>query len=141
MFLSLDGTFWIQLINFAVFYLILELVFLRVVRRAIIARRAHIDSIQSEYTAALHDLAAVKAHGEQQKLANRRAIEEYFAQMRAEANDEAALITARATALANDRVAKAQAIVAEEIDAASQRMDTLADELASSLLGRVLEKA
>ena len=45
MFLSLDGTFWIQLINFAIFFAILNVVFMRPVGEAIKKRRAYIDSV------------------------------------------------------------------------------------------------
>jgi F0F1-type ATP synthase membrane subunit b/b' len=40
MFLSLDGTFWFQLVNFAIFFAILNVVFLRPVGEAIKKRRA-----------------------------------------------------------------------------------------------------
>lgn len=139
MFLKLDGTFWVQIINFVVFYALLDVVFLRAVRAAIAKRRAFIDGIQSEYDQAMRDIVSLKSGSELQKAVNRRAIEEHFVKMRAEASDEASLITARASALAHDRIGKAQTTVATEMASASQRLDGLADGLASSLLGRVLE--
>jgi F0F1-type ATP synthase membrane subunit b/b' len=139
MFLKLDGTFWVQIINFIVFYVALDFVFLRPVRRAISARRTFIDGIQADYERAQREIAELKSSGETQRLANRRSIEEHFAHMRAEAGEEATLITTRASALAHDRTAKAQSTVAQEVEAANQRVDSLADEIAKSLLGRVLE--
>jgi F0F1-type ATP synthase membrane subunit b/b' len=139
MFLQLGGTFWVQIVNFVVFYLVLDLVFLRSVRRAISARRKFIDSIYGDYERARHEMAELKARGEMEQLASRRAIEEHFARMRAEAGEEAALISARASALAHDRTSKAQTMVAQEVEAASQRLEALADELGGVLFGRLLE--
>ena len=138
MFLKLDGTFWVQIINFIVFYALLDVIFLRPVQRAIKSRRALIDGIQSEYDHAMEEIATLKTSGESQKATNRRAIEENLTKVRAAASDEAALITTRASSLAHDRIAKAQGVVAAEMQSASQRLDGLADDLAGSLLGRVL---
>lgn len=139
MFLQIGGTFWVQIVNFILFYLILDLVFLRPVRSAISARRTFIDSIYADYERARREIAELKARGEADRLANRRAIEEHFARMRAEAGEEAALISARASALARDRTAKAQAMVAEEVATASQRLEAVADELGGAIVGRLLE--
>ena len=49
MFLSLDGTLIVQLVNFAIFFALLNLVFLRPVGRAIAKRRAYINSLASDY--------------------------------------------------------------------------------------------
>ncbi len=49
MFLSLDGTVFVQLINFAIFFALLNVLFLRPVGRAIAKRRAYIDNLVSDY--------------------------------------------------------------------------------------------
>ena len=49
MFLSLDGTLFVQLINFAIFFALLNVVFLRPVGRAIAKRRDYINGLVSDY--------------------------------------------------------------------------------------------
>ncbi len=49
MFLSLDGTLFVQLVNFAIFFALLNVVFLRPVGRAIAKRREYINSLVSDY--------------------------------------------------------------------------------------------
>ncbi len=49
MFLSLDGTLVVQLLNFAIFFALLNVVFLRPVAAAIHKRRQYIDGLVSDY--------------------------------------------------------------------------------------------
>ena len=60
-FLSIDGTLVVQLINFAIFFAVLSVVFLRPVATAIARRREYINSLVSDYDryqANAHDLRA-----------------------------------------------------------------------------------
>ncbi|MGC1380730.1 MAG: ATP synthase F0 subunit B, partial [Candidatus Baltobacteraceae bacterium] len=48
-FLSIDGTLVVQLVNFAIFFAILNVVFLRPVAAAIRKRREYINSLVTDY--------------------------------------------------------------------------------------------
>lgn len=141
MLLQLDGTVVLQILNFVVFLGMLNFVFLRPVGRALAVRRAHIKAITAEHEEAIRELGVLRSSGEARRLAARRECEEFIAKARAEASGEADTISARAGALAHERTSKAHATVSGEIAAAREREDTLADELAATLLDRALGAA
>src|SRR5580704_11718982 len=97
MFLTLDGTSIIQLINFAIFFAILNVVFLRPVGAAIRKRREYIDSVKSDYDRYAHQIAALRAAAEQGRLAARREAEEIVSRERSDAEREAAQIVGAKT--------------------------------------------
>jgi F-type H+-transporting ATPase subunit b len=138
LFLQLDGTFWIQLVNFAIFYAILRVVFLRPVGEAIRKRRAYIDSVQNDYDQAMREVKALRAEADAKRAAARREAEERLQRERASANDEAQKIAAdygsRAAAIAAD----ARATVESELATAREREPALAQTLAQSLLDRAI---
>jgi F0F1-type ATP synthase membrane subunit b/b' len=138
MFLSLDGTFFFQLINFAIFYAILNVVFLRPVGNAIKERRAYIDGIKSDFERYEHQVQTISAQAEQQRAAARREADEMIAKVRAAAETEAESIgleqSASAAALANE----AREIVAAEVATAKTREEELSQGLARVLLERAV---
>ena len=106
MFLQLDGTFWIQLINFAIFYAIARVIFLNPVAEAIRKRRAYIDSVQADYTSFTTQARALRAEAEARRAAARREAEELVMRARSDADQEAGKIAAdyggKAAAIADD---------------------------------------
>src|SRR5690348_4328603 len=89
-FLSIDGTLVVQLLNFAVFFAVLSVVFLKPVAGAIAKRRQYIDSLVTDYDryqAEAHDL---RAQAEEVRAAARLSAEQQVAAARAAASNEAA---------------------------------------------------
>jgi F0F1-type ATP synthase membrane subunit b/b' len=138
MFLSLDGTFWIQLINFAIFYAILNVVFLRPVGEAIRKRRAYIDSVRSDLERYVREARDLRAQADARRADARRAAGEAFAAARTQATAEADAISAGYTAQAAEIARSARATVASELEQAHQREPELARALAGALLDRAI---
>ncbi|MBD5633954.1 MAG: hypothetical protein IAI49_05690 [Candidatus Eremiobacteraeota bacterium] len=138
MFLSLDGTFWFQLINFAIFLAILNAVFLRPVGAAIKKRREYLESVQSDYERYAHQVATLRNDADGRRSVARRAAEEAVAKARAAAEAEAQTIIATETARAQAIVEQARATVALERNAAKAREPELSERLAKTLLARAI---
>ncbi len=136
MFLSLDGTFWIQLLNFAIFFAILNVVFMRPVGDAIKKRRAYIESVRSDLERHEHQAKTLRAEGEQKPSSARRAAEEAVARARAQAEDAAATLLAESGARAQSITEAARHMVASEIETAKAREGELSAALAKTLLSR-----
>jgi F0F1-type ATP synthase membrane subunit b/b' len=134
MFLSLDGTFWFQLANFAIFYFIVDRVFLRPVTKALAERRAYIDGLKADTVTFEADAKALRAGAEATLAAARRDGAEKVAAARAEASSEAGRILGdyalRATAIADAH----RATVAAELEAASASESALATSLAEQMI-------
>jgi F0F1-type ATP synthase membrane subunit b/b' len=137
MFLSLDGTFWFQLANFAIFYFIVDRVFLRPVSKALAERRAFIDGLKSDTVAFEAEARALRSGAEATLAAARREAAEKVAAARTAASSEAGRISGdyalRATAIADAH----RATVAAELEAASSTEGALA----ASLAEQMIEKA
>jgi F0F1-type ATP synthase membrane subunit b/b' len=138
MFLSLDGTFWFQLVNFAIFFAILNVVFLRPVGAAIKKRRAYIDGVQSDYERYQRQIDTLRSDADARRSAARRAAEETVAKARASAEKEAQTIVETENAQAHAIVEQARATVALEVQAAKAREPELSQGLAQQLLERAL---
>ena len=138
MFLSLDGTFWIQLINFAIFFVILNVVFLRPVGEAIKKRRQYIDSVQSDYDRYAHQVETLRSEADQKRAAARRSAEELVAKARATGEREADALNADAAGRAEAIAGDARRTVAGEMDSARARGDELSQALAKTLLDRAI---
>jgi F0F1-type ATP synthase membrane subunit b/b' len=138
MFLSLDGTFWFQLINFAIFFALLNAVFLRPVGAAIKKRREHIESVQSDYDRYSHQVAGLRGEADARRAAARRAAEETVARSRAAAESEAGHLVGGRTSEAHAIVEQARAMVALELSAARAKESELSQSLAKTLLERAL---
>ena len=137
MFLQPDiGTFLFQLVNFAIFFAILNLVFLRPVGEAIKKRRAAIDAVQGDYDRYSRQVSTFRADADAKRAAARREAEETIAKARSAAEDKAAGIVAEKTAESQQIADAARATVAGEMTAAEAKMDALAESLARDLLER-----
>ncbi len=138
MFLSLDGTFWVQLLNFAIFFAILNVVFLRPVGEAIKKRRQYIDSVQSDYDRYIHQVETLRSEADGKRAAARRAAEESVAKARAAGENEADGINAEAAQRAEAIADDARKHVASEMESARSRKDELSQALAKTLLDRAI---
>jgi F0F1-type ATP synthase membrane subunit b/b' len=138
MFLSFDGTFWVQLVNFAIFFAILNVVFIRPVQRAIVRRREYIDGLIRDYDEAQMRASELRARAEMIRQEARREAEHLLSRDRNEAGNEAARIAAEYGARITEVVEQAHATVDKEVEAVLPREDALASELASTVLSRVL---
>jgi F-type H+-transporting ATPase subunit b len=138
MFLTVDGTFWVQLINFAIFYAILHVVFLRPVQRAIAKRREYIESLTRDYDRAQAEATELREQADAIRADARREADHIMAATRNEAGNEAARMSAEYAQRVQKIVEDAHAEVAKEVEAIRPREETLASELASQIVGRVL---
>jgi F-type H+-transporting ATPase subunit b len=134
MFLSLDGTFWFQLANFAIFYFVVDRVFLRPVAKALAERRAYIDGLKSDTETFAAEAKALRAGAEATLAAARRDAAEAVAAARSQATGEAGRLLGdyalRAAAIAEAH----RATVAAELEAASASESAVAASLAEQLI-------
>ena len=137
-FLSLDGTFWLQLINFAIFFAILKVVFLNPVGRAVAKRRAYMDSLVEGADSAQANLRELQAQIEGKRAAARREAEAAIAKSRADASNEAARVATEYNAKVQDLVNAAERTVAGEMAQAEASLEVRASELAEMMLDRTL---
>ena len=137
-FLSLDGTFWVQLLNFGIFFLIVNVVFLRPVGEAIRKRREYIDEVQGDFERYQHQVATLTAEAEERRAVARRAAQETTAAARSKAEAEAAKTIGEATQRASSLVASAHATVDGELNEARSREPELAAALARTLIERAV---
>jgi F0F1-type ATP synthase membrane subunit b/b' len=138
MFLSLDGTFWFQLLNFAIFFAILNVVFLRPVGEAIKERRAYIDGVHADFERYEREAKALDAEAAQKVATARRQADETVARTRAQADAEAATLVAARTQSAQEIADLARTRVAAETAAVTGREDHLSQGLAKLLLARAI---
>jgi F-type H+-transporting ATPase subunit b len=138
MFLKPDGTFFFQLINFAIFFAILNAVFLRPVGEAIRKRRTYIESVQADFGKASDDAKAARAEADQKRAAARRQADETIAAARSAGEAEAATIVADRTVEAQTIAELARAAVEGEVAIARARSGELASSLAKTLVERAV---
>lgn len=138
MFLSLDGTFWVQLVNFAIFYALLYVVFLRPVQRAIAKRREYIDGLTSDYDRAQAEATELRAQAESIRADARRESDHILATARNDAGNESARLSTEYGQRVASIVEGAHATVAQEVEAIRPREDAIANDLAAQIVGRVL---
>ena len=137
MLLSLDGTLVVQLINFLVFLVILNAIFLKPVGAAIARRRAYIDSVARDIEQFEGDIRTLRTQAEERRSAARREGDAVLAQARAQAQTEAAEILADHQTRATGIIADAHVAVKLEI-ATARRTET---EVVESLARTMLERA
>ncbi|HTU71822.1 MAG TPA: ATP synthase F0 subunit B [Candidatus Baltobacteraceae bacterium] len=138
MFLSINGTFLVQIVNFVVFYAILNVVFLRPVQRAIAKRREYIESLTQDYDAAQAQAAQLRADAEHVRAEARREADHVLAAARNEGGNEAAKIASEYMQRVRTIVEDAHRTVAGEVEALRPREGSLAEELAQSIVARVV---
>jgi len=137
-FLSLDGTFWLQIINFFIFYWILNIVYIKPASEALRKRRAYIDSVIHEYEQARRTEAELRAQADEKLAEGRREGDHAAAAIRSEAMKRASEIMAKAQAESQQIVQEAEATVEREAAAARAHADELAKELAGTMLSRTV---
>ena len=138
MFLLPDGTFFVQLINFAIFFAILNVVFFRPVARAIAKRREYIDSLTSDYDKYQAEASSLRAQAEAERAAARHDSVAAIATARAQASNEAAELATRYAAQVQATVDGARQTVASEVAAARSREGPIVRELADMMLDRTI---
>jgi len=140
-FLSIDGTLIVQLINFAIFFAILNLVFLRPVGRAIARRREYIKSLVSDYDRYQKEARTLRAQAEAVRAAARREAEHRVATARARASDESAEMSSRYAQEAQRIVEEAQRTAQAGLVAARAGEGDAVRGLADLMLERVVGEA
>ncbi|MBV8601077.1 MAG: ATP synthase F0 subunit B [Candidatus Eremiobacteraeota bacterium] len=138
MFLTLDGTFWIQILNFFIFYWILNVVYIRPAARALQVRRAYIDSVQAEYEEALRREHELLQRADERSLEAHREAGRHAAKILAEAQSEVDRIGAMAQEQAARLIADAHQTVEAELKSARAREDVLVKELADVMVARAM---
>ncbi|HEY1882963.1 MAG TPA: ATP synthase F0 subunit B [Candidatus Cybelea sp.] len=140
-FLSVNGTLVVQLINFAIFFAVLYVVFLRPVAAAISRRRQYINSLVSDYDRYQAEAATLRAQAEEIRAAARRDAEHRVAAQRAAASNEAAEISIGYSQRAQQAVEQAQATVRTELEEARAGEPQAVRGLADFMLDRVIPEA
>jgi F0F1-type ATP synthase membrane subunit b/b' len=141
MFLQLDGTFWIQLANFAIFFVLLNVLFLRPVSKAIRTRRAYINSVTEDYDRYQAEAKHLREEAENVRAQARRDAELRLAKARAEASNVAAQLAGDYTQRSQARIEEARHTVATELQSARANEEQLAKQLAEVMVDRAVTEA
>ena len=141
MFLKVDGTFFVQLVNFAIFFALLNVLFLRPVGKAIAKRRDYIKSVTADYDKYQAEANSLRANDERMRAEARREAEQIVAKGRADASNATAEIATKYGAQAQAVVEEAQQKVASELDAARAESQRTVGELADLMVDRALTEA
>ncbi len=140
-FLSVDGTLVVQLVNFAIFFAILNVVFLRPVAAAIRKRREYINSLVDDYDRYQAEATELRQRAESVRAAARREAAHRIATARAEATNEAAEIAARCTRQAQEIVEEATRAASAELDVARASEERAVRGLAQAMVERVMAES
>lgn len=141
MFLSLDGTLFVQLLNFAIFFALLNVLFLRPVGRAIAKRRAYIDNLVSDYDRYQETARSLREEAAAIRAEARRNAEHRVATARAAASNEAAETSSRYGQQVKSITEDAQKTAQEELETARAGEGEAVRRLANVMLDRVLPEA
>lgn len=141
MFLRVDGTLVVQLVNFAIFFALLNVVFLRPVGRAIAKRRQYIDGLVSDYDRYQAEAQKLRAEAEAIRAEARRKAEQIVAAARATASNETAEISARYAQQAKNTTDAARSAAAEELQSARANENDVVRGLADVMLERIVPEA
>ena len=138
MLLTIDGTFLVQMLNFVVFWVLLNFVFIAPTRRAIEERMAVIAGQQREAQALRDRAAALRAEADSLIDASRRRTEEIMREAAARAATEAHAIERKSADDAATSVAAAHATVASERAQATEKQGVLVADLARAMVTRAV---
>jgi len=138
MLLALDGTLVVQLINFLLFLVVLNAIFLKPVGAAIAKRRAYIDGVARDIEQFEADLRTLRAQADERRSSARRDGDAVIGQARSQAQNEAASISADYAAQAAKLVEDAHATVARELAQARENEQQIVASLAETLLTRAI---
>ena len=138
MLLALDGTLIVQLVNFLVFLIVLNAIFLKPVGAAIAKRRAYIDKIASEIEQFDADVRSLRQQADERRAAARREADGFIAAARSQGQARAAEIASDFQSRAMSLVDDAHATVEREIAQARQNEERIVESLADELLARAI---
>ena len=138
MLLTLDGTFFAQILNFVVFWMLLNWLFIAPTRRAIEARQRAIAKFHADAEAARAQARGLEAEAAGLLDAARRRTDEIMREGAAKAAASAKEIERLAAEEAAATVALAQAKVATERSDAAAKQGVFVNELARSMAQRAL---
>jgi F-type H+-transporting ATPase subunit b len=138
MLLSLDGTLVVQLVNFIVFLVILNAIFLKPVGSAIAKRRAYIDGVGTDIAQFEADLKSLRLQADEKRSAARRTADATVGESRATAQAEAASIINEHQIQASVIIAEAQATVGLEFVTARASEADVVESLAREMLDRAV---
>ena len=138
MLLSLDGTLFVQAVNFIIFLVILNAIFLKPVGSAIAARRAYIDKVGADIAQFEYDLKSLRHQADEKRAAARRKADATVAAARAQAQSEAAIIIADHQEQAGAVIAEAQATANLELAQARTGGAAVVEALAREMLERAV---
>jgi F-type H+-transporting ATPase subunit b len=139
MLLTIDGTFLVQILNFVVFWVLLNIVFIAPTRRAIEERLRLIAATQREAREFQERAAALQAESNALVDAARRRTEEIMREAATRAAAESHEIERKASDEAAASVALAHAAVASERAHATEKQGPLVQELARAMVNRAVE--
>lgn len=138
MFLQLDGTLIVQVVNFVLFIVLLNIVFLKPVGAAIAKRRAYIDALKHDVEAALLDVKTAHSKAEGLRAAARRDAEVEIAKARAATQTEALDLIGGYQDRAIAITEKAHEDVEREIAAVRTSEAQVVESIAQSMLDRAI---
>ncbi|HKW44907.1 MAG TPA: ATP synthase F0 subunit B [Candidatus Eremiobacteraceae bacterium] len=138
MLLSIDGTFLVQILNFVVFWVLLNFVFIAPTRRAIEGRLRLIALQQREAQELRERAAALKAEADSLIDAARRRTDEIMREAAARASAEVHEIERNAGEQAAASIALAHAAVASERAIALEKQGPLVQELGRAMASRAV---
>jgi F-type H+-transporting ATPase subunit b len=141
MLFSVDGTFFVQLINFAIFFALVSVLFIKPVGRAIAERRHYLDSVIGDYDTYTKQIHELRGAAEARRAAARREADALVAAKRAEMSKEVETLNAEYAGRAGRIVNEAIATVQAEMSQARASEDRLVRELAGKMLERALATA
>jgi F-type H+-transporting ATPase subunit b len=139
MLLSIDGTFLVQILNFIVFWILLNWLFIAPTRRAIEERRRFVTNLYREGDELSAEAAAVQADADRILGEARKRTDETMRAASAQAAEQTHAIERRASDEATATVALAHATVASERAAALERQQHFVGELARSMVERATQ--
>ena len=139
MLLSIDGTFIVQILNFIVFWVLLNWLFIAPTRRAIEERRHFVANLYREGDELTAEASAVQADAARILAEARKRTDESMRAASAKAADQTHAIERQASEEATATVALAHATVASERVAALERQQQFVGELARSMVERATQ--
>lgn len=139
MLLSIDGTFLVQILNFIVFWALLNFLFIAPTRRAIEKREQFVAGLYHEGDELAAQAARLRSQANDILSEARRRTEEAMRAAAGQASDEAHLIERKAADEAAAIVALAHATVGSERSQAETKQQSFVAELAQSMVDRALD--
>lgn len=138
MLLSFDGTLIVQILNFVVFWALLNWVFIAPTRRAIEERQRYVADQYRDADALASEAKALQAQADGILDDARRSTDETMRAAGARASDETHEIERKAAEEAAATIALADATVASERAAAVEKQGPFVEELARTMAARAL---